>query len=536
MKKIGKWLAVCVLALIVVATLCACGNNNGNKPSGVEGCHHVDANVDFVCDKCYRDMDGDCVHIDKNDDGKCDLCKTSVLVDIDFYAINDLHGMYVATETQPGVAGLTTYLNEKKNEGNTVVLASGDMWQGSTESNNTKGKLATEWLNYIGCESMTLGNHEFDWTTEKIRTNAAIAEFPILAINVYEHATNARASYCQPSVMIKRDGAKIGIIGAIGDCYSSISASVCRDVYFKTGTELTSLIKAESEKLKKQGADYIVLSIHSGYSKSGFDMKTVSDNEMHWYDSSLSNGYIDVVFEAHTHRSYMLVDKYGVKHIQAGGYNKGISHADVCVNFANGKNSTSVNIVDNDVYAQYEEDGIVDSLLEKYKAEIGNPDEVVGYNADYRSSEQLRNYMAQAYMQKGQSVWGDRYDIVLAGGYIKARTPGYLPAGNVTVKQIQTLFPFDNEMHLCAISGYDLVSRYFDNDDYVFTVSEYGESVREKLKSGVDLNKTYYIVTDSYNTDYGPNNLTMVETLGKSTYPRDCLIEYIKAGNLASWQ
>ena len=30
MKKIGKWLAVCVLALIVVATLCACGDNNGN--------------------------------------------------------------------------------------------------------------------------------------------------------------------------------------------------------------------------------------------------------------------------------------------------------------------------------------------------------------------------------------------------------------------------------------------------------------------------------------------------------------------------
>ena len=88
-------------------------------------------------------MDGDCVHIDGNDDGKCDLCKKGVVVDIDFYAINDLHGMYADTDTQPGVDELTTYLLDKQANGNSVLISSGDILQGSTESNNTKGKLAT---------------------------------------------------------------------------------------------------------------------------------------------------------------------------------------------------------------------------------------------------------------------------------------------------------------------------------------------------------------------------------------------------------
>lgn len=521
-----------IIALFLVVTMCvtlfvACNE----KPSGGD-CNHTDLNGDFVCDKCYRDMDGDCVHIDGNDDGKCDLCKKSVVVDIDFYAINDLHGMYADTDTQPGVDELTTYLLDKQANGNSVLLASGDMWQGSTESNNTKGKLATEWLNFVNCSAMTLGNHEFDWKTDKIKINAELANFPLLAINVYEHATNERAPYCQSSVLVNEDGAKIGIIGAIGDCYSSISASMCRDVYFKTGSELTALIKSESEKLKKQGADYIVLSIHDGYARNSSSMQNISDRDMDWYDGALSNGYVNVVFEGHTHRTYTLVDSYGVKHIQAGGYNDAIAHADVTVNYANGKSSTSVDVVRNEVYSLSASNDIIKNLVEKYSDEIGDPDKVIGRISDYASYDMLRRYMAKAYWAKGQQVWGNDYDIVLAGGYINVRNPGYLAAGDVTIKQIQTLFPFDNEMHLCKITGYNLLKRYFQNDSYIYEYGSYGAQVKAKLESGEGLNDVYYIVTDSYNTDYAPNKLTMVETLGDTTYPRDCLAEYIAAGYL----
>lgn len=99
------------------------------------------------------------------------------------------------------------------------------------------------------------------------------------------------------------------------------------------------------------------------------------------------------------------------------------------------------------------------------------------------------------------------------------------------MRQIQTLFPFDNQMHLCKITGRVLLNRYFNNKNYVYV---YDEKIKTKLESGQGLNDYYYIVTDSYNTDYAPNKLTMVKTLGDSFFPRDCLAEYIAAGNLAS--
>ena len=511
------------------------GNYTDSDPSVIQKyekpCEHVDADNDGKCDKCGKDTSiNECDHIDANDDEICDNCSENVVVSFNLFAINDLHGMYCDTDTQPGVDELTTYLKDYQANTNTIVLSSGDMWQGSSESNNTKGKLATEWLNYIGCSSMTLGNHEFDWKTDKIKTNAKLAKFPFLAINVYERATNQRVAYCRSSVMVEKDGAKVGIIGAIGDCYSSISASMCKDVYFKVGSELTALIKAESQNLKKQGADYIVLSIHDGYENSSSYSQSISNSDMTWYDASLSNGYVDMVFEGHTHQSYMLVDSYGVNHLQAGGQNQGVSNAVAKINYANGKSTTSTKILANGTYENETHDGIIDTLVEKYSSEIGNPDEIIGENGQYRNSYALRTAMASAYLRKGQSMWGSEYDIVLAGGSINVRYPSYLPAGNVTMRQIQMLFPFDNEVQLCAIKGVDLLNRYFNNTKYYYARGNNADSVEARLKNGQDLNKTFYIVSDSWNSDYSINNLTVIKTLGDVCYPRDCLAEYIKAG------
>ena len=81
----------------------------------------------------------DCLgHADGNDDGRCDSCKGSVLATVDFYAINDLHGKFADTDAQPGVDELTGYLKgSAQRDRHWVFLSSGDMWQGSSESNLT---------------------------------------------------------------------------------------------------------------------------------------------------------------------------------------------------------------------------------------------------------------------------------------------------------------------------------------------------------------------------------------------------------------
>ena len=74
-----------------------------------------------------------CVHTDADDNGRCDTCTVSVLVEVDLFAVNDLHGKIFDTDSQPGVDEFNSYLRlQRKQNPNTILLSSGDMWQGSS--------------------------------------------------------------------------------------------------------------------------------------------------------------------------------------------------------------------------------------------------------------------------------------------------------------------------------------------------------------------------------------------------------------------
>ena len=454
-------------------------------------------------------------HKDGDENGVCDDCQQSVVTTLDFIAVNDLHGKFADSDTNEGVDELSTYIKQMRAENeNTVVLASGDMWQGSSESNLTKGNIITEWMNELDFVSLTLGNHEYDWGEEYIAQNLEIAEFPVLAINVYENDTNERADYCKPSVTIERNGAKIGIIGAVGDCYSSISADKVEDVYFKTGSSLTSLVKAEANRLREAGADCIVYSLHDGTAG---------------YDVSLSDGFVDLVFEGHTHSRYVNQDSKGVYHLQGGGENKNVSHATLSVNIAtNSVKTDKAETISSSVYGQKAEDPIMQTLKTKYAAEIAKGYEVLGYNNRYRDDSELEALVAQLYLEIGLERWGKQYNIVLGGGFLRTRDPYNLYAGEVYYSDVQTIFPFDNQIVLCSVSGYKLKNAFIetDNTDYYCAYSTYGNSV----KSSINTSSTYYVVVDTYTLQYAYNGLTEVARYDETTFARDLLAEYIQAG------
>ena len=313
---------------------------------------------------------GDHVHINKNGDTLCDGCGETVVIIIDFYSINDLHGKFCDTDSQPGVDELAAYLRSREDtDDNVVILSTGDMWQGSAESNLTYGKIMTEWMNELDFVSMTLGNHEYDWGSEYIRSNLALADFPFLAINVYDVKTNERVDYCAPSVLVNEGGIDIGIIGAIGDCYSSIASDMVEDVYFKTGADLAALVRAESVRLRELGAEIIVYALHDGYGRSGNDVQNVTSSSLSGYYSSTlsSGGYVDLVFEGHSHQRYILKDTSGIYHLQGGGENSGISHVEIAYDLIS--ESTMVKtaeIVRSNIYSSYDDDPATEELENKY--------------------------------------------------------------------------------------------------------------------------------------------------------------------------
>ena len=468
--------------------------------------------------------EGECAHTDKNNDDSCDYCYIPLTVTLDLYSINDMHGKFDDTYANIGVDEMSAYLRTAQSTSeNTIILSAGDMWQGSAESNFTQGNVVVEWMNDMGFVGMAMGNHEYDWGSAPIEANAELAQFPFLGINIFDEATNERVDYCEASVMVERSGAKIGIIGAIGDCYSSIAAGMADDVYFKVGSELTTLVKNESTRLRNLGADFIVFVVHDGIRN---------------YDSSLSNGYVDLVFEGHTHDEVRESDRYGVWHLQAGGDNDtGLSHAQVTVNILSDEHSVSTKIVKHDTYKNMQGDPIVDKILEKYADELTAINTVLGRNDSYRKSDAIESATAEAMYIKGAEKWGkdSKYagKIVLGGGFLQTRSPYDLPAKEVTYGDIYPLLPFDNPLVLCEVKGSRLKSQFIDNNNYTCFYGEDGQAIKNNVQS----NETYYVVVDTYCANYNYSGFGFLdiveyyeETGTHAYYPRHALAEYIHNG------
>ena len=471
-------------------------------------------------------------HTDADKDEKCDICAHSVVTIVDFYALNDLHGKFCDTDSQIGVDEMATYFrNARKTDDHVVLLSSGDMWQGSGESNLTNGAILVEWMNELDFAAMTLGNHEFDWGEEPIRKNKELAEFPFLAINIFDVKTNKLADYCTPSVMLDCGDIQVGIIGAIGDCHSSISGDHNKGFTFKVGTQLTELVKAESDRLRSEGADLIVYSLHDGHGRSSDSTQNIGSGAIKsYYDTALSNGYVDVVFEAHSHQKYVYVDDKGVYHVQGGGENYGLSHVEIKVNTASGENKVSnASVVHYSQYQNLEDDAATEALEKKYAQSISYAYDILGNVDRMVTSDELGDLMAQYYLDIALERWGSKYDIVLGGGYIQTRSPYDMQSGGKTYADLLSLFPFDNRLVLCSVSGSKLLSQFIktSNGNYHIALSEYGKSI----VGSIDPGKTYYIMTDSYSSTYAPNGLTEVAEYDSGVFARDLLANALKRGD-----
>ena len=447
-----------------------------------------------------------------------------VIVNLELFALNDMHGNVEDSSNGLGIAKTSSLLKTyPDNVNNALYISQGDMWQGSAPSNLTHGQLVNDWMGQMNFTSMTVGNHEFDWGTSYVKTNAGLASFPYLGINVYSRDTDQRVDYLSPSTIINKNGAKIGIIGAIGDCYGSIAASMVPDIYFKVGDDLTSLVKQEATRLRNdEGCDMIIYSIHDGSDSTTY--------LSHPYDISLSNGYVDLVLEGHSHKNYVLQDSKGVYHIQSSGYNKTINYINVNVNTT--KDTCSIvrtkSIYTNDYKNSLSEDAAALSLFTKYSDQISGANETIGYNSSYRSSNELCDLVASLYLQYGLSKWSTKYNVYLAGGYIKTRSPYNLYSGEVTYADLLSLYPFNNDLLLCSISGYNLNYKFVNssNSDYHIALSSYGQA-----NSYINYSDTYYVVVDNYTSDYTSNGLTVIERYTEGEfYARDMLAEYIRNG------
>lgn len=388
---------------------------------------------------------------------------TSSARTVDFYAINDFHG---AVDKMSRIGG---YLTEQKNDNaNTVLINSGDMFQGSIASNSNRGKLLSDCMAEIGFDQITFGNHEFDWGLDNLRNLANSSGVPFLGANIYNwnantHAWGDFASDLAQKYVIKTldNGLKIGIIGVIGeDQITSISSNLVQTIGFKDPLDVVPDLATELRNNYK--CDVVVLSAHVG--PQGLVGETENSQE-----PSSAGGleqYVDAVFCAHTHREQSYVVD-GLPFIQGGSSGEMVSHIQLSVD-QNG--NVSCKQQSNITYSNsWSRNSAVDNLINKSYSEIeAEATENLGYlSQSLSSSPQLSRLVCRAISEFAVAQGHD--DIVLA---MTNQARATLPSGNITYENLYKSLPFDNIIYIAEVSGADLVKIANYDSMSIWRVSE----------------------------------------------------------------
>ena len=96
-----------------------------------------------------------------------------------------------------------------------VFLDAGDLAQGSFYFRIYKEELVSWFANQISYDALTLGNHDFDEGSSYVVKSLTAIKTPYVSANIDSSANAEVNPLIKPYVIIKRNGQRIGIIGAI---------------------------------------------------------------------------------------------------------------------------------------------------------------------------------------------------------------------------------------------------------------------------------------------------------------------------------
>ena len=398
---------------------------------------------------------------------------------VDVYAINDFHG---AVEKMPRIAG---YLAKRKAEG-AIILNSGDMFQGSMESNSNFGKLLTDCMQEAGFDEMTYGNHEFDWGMDNLRDLAQNSGIPFLGANIYNWSRSDgwgdfADDFADEYIIKEVNGVKVGVIGVIGDDQiTSICAPLVQTVGFKD--PLPIIKELATELRNEKDCDIVVVSAHDG-------PQDIVDGDGDTYDQPTTTAgleeYVDGVFCAHTHSEQRYLVN-GLPFLQGKRYGDFVSHMRFSLDNGNVRVQTYENIAYNsltDVDEQVQSN--VQTLIDNSNAAIEQERNqvVVTLGKTLNSSNGIPRLVCNAIAAAAQTRG---YSIDLAIVNVARNS---LNAGKVTYSDLYEALPFDNTVYIAKVSGKDILNEL---------IKYSGQSMWRVSGRSISENEYYYAAIIDY--------------------------------------
>jgi len=163
-----------------------------------------------------------------------------------------------------GVARRATAIKDIRDEGGNVILVdAGDQFQGTLFYNQYKGEEAQRFMNELGYDAMTIGNHEFDDGPGILGSFVRGADFPVLSANVDVSNEPELAGLVEPYTVLEVGGEQIGVVGYTTED-TAILSSPGPNVAFNNIEESLANAVAELEAI---GVNKIVALSHAGFGR-----------------------------------------------------------------------------------------------------------------------------------------------------------------------------------------------------------------------------------------------------------------------------
>lgn len=225
--------------------------------------------------------------------GKTDFAEAGQIV---IYHTNDSHG-YLSGDGEE-IVGIDQVAGLKRATAGSILVDAGDATQGLPLASITQGEDVIELMNMAGYDLMTAGNHEFDFGTEQFLSNVSLAEFPVLAANIYQDGSPLLEGVQEGNsgchTVIERNGVQVGFFGLT--TVQTESATNPEGIQGLEFLDEVETAKREIDELEDAGADIIIAVCHLGDGDAPCTSAELAEALTGEYQ-----GKVDVIIDGHSH-------------------------------------------------------------------------------------------------------------------------------------------------------------------------------------------------------------------------------------------
>ena len=368
--------------------------------------------------------------------------------------VNDLHARLTPLENgYGGFAYLASAINrERKGCQDCILVHAGDMVQGTPVSTIFHGLPVFEITNLMGFDAGSLGNHDFDYGWMQTRKFLQTANYPIVSANV----VNQRGElFTKPYVILRVNGLRVAVIGAMTNDLHFLSVPKLLEEWHTT--PLVATARKYAAELRDQ-SDIVVLAAHISPDEEKEMLRTATE--------------IPVMITGHFHRGMEKeLTHEGRVLVRAKAYAEELGRLELTID------------TDKKAPVAWKWRAIpVDSRTippdPQVAAAVKRWEDQVSARVDQPLAVAKRSFTRQEVKRLIERIireeTGSDFAHMNQGG-----VRDILPAGQLTIRHLWNIMPFDNQVVVGKFKGRDMPAvvvgdRKIDPDaEYTLAVSDY---------------------------------------------------------------